>query len=203
MRTGPPGRRPPTRSVATSIRSSLLRGPFLHSVRVTAWKARSVNRVDLLEVASPDPGDEVTRARSAGLALADRLPRQRGPVALENGPRLVALIRAGATFRAGAVVESHRETPGVAAGPVGRADPRLLGVHPVYEGRIPVHDRPVPGRPRHRSKARHRRAGGSNRVSHGAIRVRRDTRRTARSASRSPGLTARGAPRRNRTSRTK
>jgi len=36
-------------------------------------------------------------------------------MAFGNGSHLVALVRADATFRAGVVVESHRETQGIAA----------------------------------------------------------------------------------------
>jgi len=52
--TGPPGRRPPRSSVPTSIASRLLRGPGLHSV----YLHTDLDRVERLDVASPDQGEE-------------------------------------------------------------------------------------------------------------------------------------------------
>jgi len=68
-------------------------------------------------------------SRSSGLAMAYKLLRAADDRWRSvNGPHLVALVRAGATFRKGVLVESNRETQGVAARPTGRADPQLLGI---------------------------------------------------------------------------
>jgi len=104
--TGPPGRRPPRSSVPTSIASRLLRGPGLHSLHVQT----DVERVERLDVASPDQGEEGASVE-IGRSRPQRHTSLRGPLAFGNGSHLVALVRADATFRAG-VVESDRETEG-------------------------------------------------------------------------------------------
>jgi len=67
--TGPPGQGPPTGSVPTSIASELLRGPGLHSLYVQT----DGDRVERLDVASLDQGEEGPQPKSAGLAMAERV----------------------------------------------------------------------------------------------------------------------------------
>jgi len=91
------------------------------------------DRVDLLDRSSGEQGEEGPHSRWVGLAMADTLLRQRAPPRERTGgarerPYLGALVHPDATHRAGVVVGSNREIPGVAAGLVGWARDRFWGV---------------------------------------------------------------------------
>jgi len=121
--TGPPGQGPPRSSVSTSIASELLRGP---GSPLGSRPDLDVDRVERLDVASPDQGDDGASVE-IGRSRSHRHTFLRGPLAFGNGSHLVALVRADATFRAGGGRVGPRDT-GVAAGAAGRADSEVWGV---------------------------------------------------------------------------
>jgi len=69
--SGPPSRRSPRSCGPTSISSELLRGP---RPPLGSRADLDVDRVERLDVGSPDQGEEGPHSRSAGLAFADPLP---------------------------------------------------------------------------------------------------------------------------------
>jgi len=107
--TGPPGQRSPRSSVPTSIASELLRG--LGSP-LGSRPDLDLDRVERLDVVSPDQGDEEASVEIGRSRPHRHTPsRHRRSLAFGNGSHPVALVRADATFRAG-VVESDRGTQG-------------------------------------------------------------------------------------------
>jgi hypothetical protein len=150
--TGPPGRGPPTRSVPTSIASEFFRG--LGSP-LGSRADLDLDRVERLDVASPDQGEEGPQPRSAGLALTDTLLPPRTAGARERLPPRRPRAY-GCNLPSGGGRVGPRDT-GVAAGAAGRADSEVLGVPPVgerihkfwwYLGRAVEGESPEPDRQR-------------------------------------------------------
>ena len=74
------------------------------------------DRVDLRLGAAADPGDQGARSKTAGLAMAFKLlEAAQDRWRAVNGPHLVALVRAGARFDKGVMIERPDEAQEVAA----------------------------------------------------------------------------------------
>ena len=79
-------------------------------------KAQDNDRVDLLDREASDQGHQGPGSRAAGLAMAFKLiEAAQDRWRYVNGAHLVALVRAGATFRKGVLVESETQDREVAA----------------------------------------------------------------------------------------
>jgi len=111
--TGPPGQRSPTRSVPTSITSRLLRRPHPPLGSLDDLDL-DLDRVERLDVASPDQGDE-----EASAEIGRPRPHRHTP------PRRPRACGYDLPSGGGRVGPRDRR---VAAGAAGRADPEVLGV---------------------------------------------------------------------------